>query len=439
MTSLIEQPDTMQGIRRESRGQRRKAWFVVALLLLVSIANFADKVVVGLAGVDMMRDLAITPAQFGLLQSSFFWLFAVGSILGGWLGGRFGTRWVLAAVAVLWAVSLAPMIGQVGFTTILACRVLLGLAEGPAVALAMQTAHSWFPANKRAVPSSLLIAGAGLGPVLAAPLLTWVIEEYSWHAAFGVLAALGAAIAVLWILFGGEGPEAASPGAEHGVVPLATLPDHLPLRRIFGTGTVIGLTCLLFVVYAFIALKVTWLPLYLRQGLGYDATTTGKLVALPYLGTVIAVVVVGIVSRTMTKRGMSNRASRGVLAAGLVIGSGLTTLCFPNLHPGTLQMALIVLSASLGTAGFGVGFSAASDVIPPKQRAQVFGIITAIYSVAGIVAPIVLGHLVGAGATASAGYDKGFLWLGVILLAGGLAGLFLINPERDAKRLAERA
>ncbi|WP_199919334.1 MFS transporter [Streptomyces sp. NRRL S-1824] len=137
---------------------RRRAWIVVALLVCLMLVNYADKVVVGLAGVGMKRELALDNAQFGVIQSSFFWLFAVGCILGGWLGGKVGARWLLAGVAAVWALSLAPMTAQVGFTVVVICRVLLGFAEGPTSALAMQVAHSWFPAHRRAIPSSIVVA-----------------------------------------------------------------------------------------------------------------------------------------------------------------------------------------------------------------------------------------------------------------------------------------
>lgn len=110
-------------------------------------------------------------------------------------------------------------------------------------------------------------------------MLTWVIETYSWHAAFGVLAAFGAVFAVLWLLGGGSGPEGARAGDHH--VAATALPEHVPLRRLFSTGTLIGMALLFFVAYANTSVGVSWLPLYLRDGLGYDATTAGKLVVLP--------------------------------------------------------------------------------------------------------------------------------------------------------------
>ncbi|GHG42722.1 MFS transporter [Streptomyces zaomyceticus] len=413
---------------------RRRAWIVLALLVCLMLVNYADKVVVGLAGVGMKEELGLDDAGFGVIQSSFFWLFAVGSVLGGWLGGKVRARWLLAGIATLWALSLAPMAAQVGFTTIVACRVLLGFAEGPTTALAMQVAHSWFPAHKRAIPSSIVVAGAGIGPLIAAPVLTWVILAYSWHAAFAVLAVCGAVVTLLWLVGGDSGPEDAQGG--HGAAAAGpVLPEWVPLRRLFSTGTLIGMCLLFFVAYANTSVKVSWLPLYLREGLGYDATTAGKLVALPYLGSAIAVIVVGVVSAVLTRRGVGSRVTRGVLPGAMVLVSGVCTIAFSSLDRGVPQMVLLVLSSCLNSAGYGVAFAGLADVLPAKQRGAVFGIVTGIYSLGGVVAPLVVGRLVDGGDSIALGYGNGFLVLGLTMIAGALAALLLVNPARDAAKL----
>ncbi|MGW0935992.1 MFS transporter [Streptomyces sp. NPDC002666] len=418
-----------------ARRVRRKAWTVLALLVCLMLVNFADKVVVGLSGVDMKEDLGLSDARFGVIQSSFFWLFAVGSVLGGWLGGKVRARWLLAGIAALWALSLAPMAAQVGFTTIVVCRVLLGLAEGPTTALAMQVAHSWFPAHKRAVPSSIVVAGAGIGPLIAAPVLTWVILTYSWHAAFAVLAVCGGLVAVLWLLGGGSGPEGAQ-GGSHGAATAPALPERVPLRRLFSTGTLIGMSLLFFVAYANTSVKVSWLPLYLQEGLGYDATTAGTLVALPYLGSAVAVILVGVLSAALTRRGVGSRVTRGVLPGAMVLASGVCTIAFSSLDRGVPQMVLLVVGSCLNSAGYGVAFAGLADVAPAKQRGTVFGIVTGVYSLGGAVAPLVVGRLVESGDSVAHGYGDGFLVLGVTMIVGATAALLLVNPARDAVKLA---
>jgi hypothetical protein len=43
------------------------AWKITFLLFLFMLVNFADKIVVGLAGAPIMDELKLSPEQFGFL------------------------------------------------------------------------------------------------------------------------------------------------------------------------------------------------------------------------------------------------------------------------------------------------------------------------------------------------------------------------------------
>jgi MFS family permease len=75
------------------------AWGIVALLFLYMLVNFADKIIVGLAGVPIMTELNLSPAEFGLLGSSFFFLFSISAIVFGFIINRVATRWVILGLA----------------------------------------------------------------------------------------------------------------------------------------------------------------------------------------------------------------------------------------------------------------------------------------------------------------------------------------------------
>src|ERR1700716_2060688 len=102
------------------------AWKITFLLFLFMLVNYADKIVVGLAGAPIMDELKLQPEQFGLLGSWFFFLFSISAIIVGFIVNRVATRWVLLAMAVIWALAQFPMVGEVGFTTLLLCRIILG-------------------------------------------------------------------------------------------------------------------------------------------------------------------------------------------------------------------------------------------------------------------------------------------------------------------------
>src|SRR5271165_7214396 len=115
----------------------KEAWSITFLLFLFMLVNFADKIVVGLAGVPIMTDLKLEPEQFGLLGSSFFFLFSISAIIVGFIVNRIETRWVLLVLALVWALAQFPMVGTISFSTLPICRIILGAGEGPAAAVAV--------------------------------------------------------------------------------------------------------------------------------------------------------------------------------------------------------------------------------------------------------------------------------------------------------------
>src|ERR1044071_1938566 len=116
------------------------AWLTVGLLFLFMVINFADKAVIGIAAVPLMDELHLSPREFGLLGSSFYLLFAVSAIVTGFIVNRVETRWALLLMGLVWALTQFPMLGAVGFATVMASRIALGAGEGPAYPVAQRGA-----------------------------------------------------------------------------------------------------------------------------------------------------------------------------------------------------------------------------------------------------------------------------------------------------------
>lgn len=107
-----------------------RAWLITAALALFMVINWGDKSVLGLTSRALMDDLGLSPSQYGLIASSFFFLFSVATLVGGILVDRIQTRWMLMAMALVWALVQFPVMGAASFTVLLASRVVLGMAEG---------------------------------------------------------------------------------------------------------------------------------------------------------------------------------------------------------------------------------------------------------------------------------------------------------------------
>ena len=404
------------------------AWTITWLLFLFMVVNFADKIVVGLAGVPIMTDLKLNPEQFGLLGSSFFFLFSLSAVLVGFAINRIATRWVLLVLALIWALAQLPMIGNVGLTTLLVCRIILGAGEGPAASVAMHAIYKWFPDEKRALPTAVLSQGSAFGIIIAVPALNFLIVRYGWHYAFGALGIVGLLWTGAWILLGKEGPldESEAVAASEARVPYA----QLLLSRTF-----IGCIAASFGAYWALSLGLTWFTPFLIKGLGFSQEQAGFVSVLPWIFGATVVLVTGWLSQALMVRGHSTRIARGVLGAAPLVVGGLIMALLPLSSGAVIPVALLVVGAGLSGSIYVVCPLMIAEFSPVRQRGAAIAIYGALYTLAGIMAPNVMGKVVQDAASLLDGYLLGYLINAVILVISGLLGLALLWPNSERARL----
>jgi MFS family permease len=79
------------------------------------------------------------------------------------------------------------------------------------------------------------------------------------------------------------------------------------------------------------------------------------------------------------------------------------------------------------------------EFTPVSQRGAVISIYGAIYTLAGIVAPSVMGSVIQRASGMLDGYMTGFTINAVVLVVSGLLGLLLLWPNTERARLTGRA
>ncbi len=407
------------------------AWKITFLLFLFMLVNFADKIVVGLAGVPIMTELKLEPEQFGLLGSAFFFLFSIMAIVVGFIVNRVETRWVLLVLATIWALAQFPMVGAVSFTTLLICRVILGAGEGPAFSVAAHSVYKWFPDEKRTLPTAILSQGSAFGVILAVPALNWVIVNHSWHYAFGALGVVGLMWGVAWLILGKEGPLVQTQA-------MAASEPRVPYFQLLTSRTFIGCCAATFGAYWALSLGLTWFTPFIIKGLGFSQQDAGWISILPWVFGAVTVLTAGWVSQVLMARGVSTRGARGILGAAPLVIGGLIIATLPHVSGAGMQIALLVLGSGLCGSIYVVCPPMLGEFTPVSQRGAVIAIYGAIYTLAGILAPTVMGSVIQHAATTLDGYMMGFTINAVILVASGLLGLALLWPNTERARLMGR-
>jgi ACS family D-galactonate transporter-like MFS transporter len=410
------------------------AWGITALLFLFMLINFADKVVVGLAAQPIMKDLNLDPEKFGLIGSSFFFLFAVSAVLVGFITNRVEAKRTLLIMALVWSLVQFPMIGTVSIEVLIACRIILGAGEGPAGPVATHAAYKWFPDALRGLPTAVIAQGSALGVIIAVPALNWIIVNYSWHWAFGALGIVGLIWAVLWIIFGREGTLVDPPVSQ-----AAGADGRVPYRYLLSCPSIVAACCAGFASYWGLALGLTWFTSYLVAGLGFTQKVGGNLSILPWIFGFVVVLSGGFISQRLKSNGVSSRMCRGAFACATVILGGLTLPFVAYMPSPELKIAFLVFGSAIGSTIYVVIPMIVSELTPQPQRAGMLAITTSVVTLAGVIAPLAMGAIIQNAPSMLAGYEKGFAILGGLLLVGGLIGLLFIRPEADRRRLAARA
>ncbi|POA73091.1 MFS transporter [Pseudomonas sp. DP16D-R1] len=405
---------------------------VAVLLALLMLVNFLDKVVIGLVAVPMSKELGLSPTEFGLVGGALHWFFAISAVVGGFMANRRPTRTLLLGMGAFWALIQLPMLFVTSLWAIVACRVLLGIGEGPASPVATHALYKWFPNDRRNLPVALLHTGSAFGLLVAGAMIPWVSVHYGWRMNFILLAAIGAVWCVLWWLLGREGTlDRIRPGQ------LKQDDEHVPYRKLLTDSTLLSNYLCHFAANWSLALTLTWVPSYLENGLGIDPIMTGRVFVLFVVVTTPLSLFMAWLSQRLMRGGMATRWSRGAFVSFCLIASGLLSaaLFLPGLS-NIERIVCLTFSGGLALVMYSVGPAMLAEFTPGSQRAGILAIGNGIASLAGLSAPVVTGILVqGAGAEHPAGYGEGFLVCGAVLVVAGLIGLWWMDPQKTRERL----
>jgi ACS family hexuronate transporter-like MFS transporter len=175
-------------------------WWIAVLLMGVTIVNYLDRSCLSVAGPTLKKQLTLNEVDFSHIVMAFQITYLVMQPVSGrlidWLNIRAGV-----AISIFWW-SAAQMLTALalGWRSFAMFRALLGVGEAGNFPAAAKTVSQWFRPHERTIATGILNVGAGLGALIAPPLVVFLILEFSWQAAFVVTGAVGVAWVALWLL-----------------------------------------------------------------------------------------------------------------------------------------------------------------------------------------------------------------------------------------------
>ena len=237
----------------------------------------------------------------------------------------------------------------------------------------------------------------------------------------------------LWLL-GREGPLTAD---RH--IGAARNQERVPYGQLMSSRTFIGCVLIGFLAYWLVTIAVVWLSAYLEKGLGYSASEVGWIVTIAPLCQIVLMPGICSLSELLTRNGASSRRARGLVAALSVLVAGLMTMLLPLSEGPVLPILCTALAFLVGNLIFYLGPVMIAELTSVEQRGAMLGIYNAMFTLAGPLAPVVMGIIIDAETSAAEGFRVAFIATGACATAGALLSLVLINPEADLRRMAQRA
>ena len=379
-----------------------RAWSIVFLLALASIASQYDRSVVNLMVEPLKAAFALNDTAFSLLQTAAFGIFYVLACIPiARLADRHQRRIILGTCLALFSLfSMASGLAR-SYLQLFLTRIGVGIGEASVTPAGFSLMSDLFPPEKLGRPMGAFLMSAPVGQGLAliggGALLQWLTVTplldhgplaslEPWQAAFVIIGAPGLLLVPLFFLM----REPARRGLGHA--------DSLSVREVMAVlrerrraliPMFAGFCMVTLVSYAFFI----WTPATLQRTYGWNPAEVGMAFGLIVItcGTGGAFFG-GWMSDRLARRGHLD-APLKVAAFGFV-GCGIFGALAPLMPDSRLALALLCPAIFLSNTPYACAGTSIQLIIPNRARAQVTAVYITLTTLVGlVVGPTVVGLL----------------------------------------------
>jgi len=380
---------------------RRVSLRLIPFVFILYIFNFLDRSNVGLAALQMNRDLGFSPAAFSFGAGIFFIGYALFEVPSNLVLVRVGARRWIARIMITWGVLAASLMFVKTPMQFYVLRFMLGVAEAGFFPAILYYLSQWYPASMRARSSAWFMTAIPLSATLGGPVGGWLLgmngrsglAGWQWLFLLEGIPSVILGFVVLRYLV--ERPEDArwlapeqrawlcerlrvdreSSPARHGLPPLRALAH--PLIWLVALPELLVTTA----GYAYLF----WGPLMLRDALHVGAQAIGWMTAGVAALSALAMVLVGASSDRTGERVQHAAACALVVALGCA-SAGL-------LQSPAARMASLAI-AEIAVISFLAPFWTLPTILLSGSSAAVgIALVNAIGNIAGFIGPNVVGYL----------------------------------------------
>ncbi len=323
---------------------------LVPLLVVLATAGYICRVDITVVAPQIKAAFGLSDVEIGKVFSAFLLGYTVMQVPSGWLADRISARRLFLTLAVMWtaltlataAVGWRPLTAVSVLTQLLVIRCIFGVFAAPTYPGSGRTIAVFVAPPRQGRANGAVLASIGIGSAVTPPLLGVVIVHWGWRPALALAAAIAALAALLWGIWR---PAVGWPtlvrGAAERRVGTTEMSGASPLRNRSFWFLAASYTLQGYVGYIF----VFWFYLYLVQVRHFELLQAAWLTTLPWIGSLVAIPLGGLLSDLAVKRWGATWGRRLVPMPALIVAAG-----FLFVGAGTASATVAVASLTIATA-----------------------------------------------------------------------------------------
>ncbi|EJG2380325.1 MFS transporter [Raoultella ornithinolytica] len=388
-------------------------WVTIFLFWLGWIFMYADRTVLNPVMGELEKEFGLSGTQLGLMNSVFYFSYALLQVPAGILGDKIGKKKVLIPGFLLFGAFTAVTGWAKSWSTLLFARVVTGAGEGTYYGPQYGLSSEQIPKKYRSLGSAIINSGMAFGIALGLMASSWLVYDqgYSWRTPFFVMSIPTLLTGLAIWLFVKE--KKRQPVEEGGVAkPKSKFTDLFKNRNLLLVYLMVF--CSLFGFFVIL----TWLPYYLQSERGIAGSETGFITSL-----VAWISIPGALLFSSLSDRLGKRKPLILVLVPVAILSMLSIIWMPNMTGVIVALCVYGLVGKLALDPVLVALVA--DSVDENNYSSAFGLFNFIGMSSSILAPVIAGA-----ARDMTGSLASSFYVSAALLVVGLVGMLFLKEKK---------
>ncbi len=285
---------------------KKISWRLLPFLTLCYVFAYLDRINIGFAKLQMLVDVGLSDAAYGLGAGIFFLGYMLFEIPSNLLFPRLGARRTFSRIMILWGLTSASMFLVTSANQFYVLRFMLGMFEaGFAPGLIFYLTY-WYPGSRMARAITVIMLCGPIGGIFGAPLSTGLMTVFDkvaglsgWQWMFlveGIPCVIMGIIALFYVV---DRPADAKwlTGAEKNYLaqqmkraPSAESRGHHSFAQVARDPRVLLLGAAYFCIICGHYTVSFWLPTILKKAGVTNMMQIGMYAAIPYIAAIVVMI-----------------------------------------------------------------------------------------------------------------------------------------------------